>query len=77
MGPALTHYRCITAYIPQTYAERTTDTAALITTVISIPEVNLDDHIKSTGEKLIHLLKRKTYHCNPLLRIQRGKTSLN
>ena len=62
--PSLNHYLCITTYIPQTHAERKTDTAVLIPTVIPIPEVNVDDHIKATGEKLIHLLTKKKF---PLL----------
>ena len=47
IGPVMNHYRCITTYVSKTHAER------------YHPEVNINDHLNTTGEKMIYLLKNK------------------
>ena len=68
IGPAMDHYRCITAYIPKTHSERVTDTATLIPNVVPIPETTVEDHVKATATQLLKLLTNKTHPIGPFLK---------
>ena len=65
IGPALHHYRCITVYIPKTNQERITDTAALIPKVIPIPNADIDSHLTSAADDIVHILKGKSDILSP------------
>ena len=56
IGPAFQHYRCIKVYIPKTRAERITDTAALIPSIVPMPNANIEDHPRRTTDELLHVL---------------------
>ena len=55
IGPAIDHYRCITCYLLKTHKERITDTATSIPNNIPIPQASLNDHLRRTGDDMIHL----------------------
>ena len=56
VGPATSHYRCIKVYIPKTQRERITDTAQIISKQIPIPQASIQDHLRNTADKMVHLL---------------------
>ena len=58
VGPAIKHYRCLTAYMPKTQIERITDTTTIIPKNIPIPQATLNDHLRRTADNLIHLLDK-------------------
>ena len=61
IGPATSHYRCVRCYIPSTRTEVISDTVKFIPQNIPIPAANIDEHIRSSFNELITLLKtRKT-----------------
>ena len=67
IGPATSHYRCVRCYIPDTRTEVISDTVKFIPKYIPIPAANIDEHIRSSFNELIHLLRtRKTIFPNLL-----------
>ena len=60
VGPAINHYRCLTAYMSKTHKEQITDTATIIPKNIPIPHATLNDHPRRTADDLIHLLGKNT-----------------
>ena len=56
VGPAPEHYRCLKVYIPKTHKERITDTATIVPHHIPIPKANIEDHIQSAANDLVHII---------------------
>ena len=61
VAPAPNHYRRLTCYLPSTRSEVISDTVKFIPRYIPIQEAYVYDHVKKTGNGLIHLL----FHQSP------------
>ena len=56
VGPVTSHYHCIKVYIPKTQREQITRTAQIIPKQIPIPQASIQDHLRNTEDKMVHLL---------------------
>ena len=56
VGPALDHYRCITAYFPRSRRTRICDTVTFIPHSVPFPKVTLTDHLKQAATDIVTLL---------------------
>ena len=54
--------------MPDTHAQRITDTATLIPNKIPISTPSLDDHLQNTAEQLITLLCHKSKNIGPFVK---------
>ena len=59
MGPAMSHYRCIKCFLPETRTEVITDTVTFFPSNIPFPKVNTEDFLKQAATDILHLLKKK------------------
>ena len=65
--PPLKYYRCVSIYSPSTKTVRPTDIVYFPPTIIPIPKVSLEDHVKATTTHLINLLTKKKHSIGPFL----------
>ena len=56
VGPALTHYRCVTIYFPRSRATRICDTVTFLPHDVPFPEVSLKDYLKQAASDIITIL---------------------
>ena len=57
VGPAMEHYRCVSAYIPHTGQERICDTVKFLPEKIPFPQVTTQDYLKNAAQEILELLK--------------------
>ena len=58
VGPAMQHYRCITAYFPRTRTTRICDMVTSFPHDVPFPRVTLKDHIQQAAEDITNILKK-------------------
>ena len=57
-GPALDHYRCITAYLPSTSQERISDTAEFFPHTIPLPTTTDAHYLKQAADDILAVLNK-------------------
>ena len=67
IGPALQHYRCVSAYFPRTRATRVCDTVDFFPTSIPIPAVTTTDFLRQAAEDIISILTKPPSSTTPSL----------
>ena len=60
IGPTTEHYRCIKAYVPETHAERISDTTDFFPHDIPIPKINQSDYLRKAANDILSILKSKS-----------------
>ena len=68
VGPAMDHYRCITAYFPRTRTTRICDTVTFFPHEVTFPRVTLKDHLVQAAEDIVHILSAPPPTTVPTLR---------
>ena len=58
IGPALEHYRCVTAYIPETFSERVCDTVEFFPHSIPLPATSDADYLKQAAADILAILAK-------------------
>ena len=56
VGPAMDHYRCITAYFPRTRTTRVCDTVTFFPHDVAFPRVTLKDQLIQAAEDIVNIL---------------------
>ena len=69
VGPAMDHYRNITAYFPDTNTEKTTDTVTFIPHDVKIPTIDMNDYLIQAVDDIINILKAPVNEITPTLQI--------
>ena len=59
VGPALDHYRCVRAFIPETGDERVCDTLKYLPHNIPFPKATTEDYLIQAAQDIVTLLKQK------------------
>ena len=67
VGPAMSHYRCVTCYFPKTRSTRIVDTVRYFPKVIPFPKTSLEDHLRQASSDIVAILTRPPSTVSPAL----------
>ena len=69
VGPAMNHYRCVTAYFPRTRTTRICDTVTFFPHEVPFPRVTLNNQLLQAAEDIVNILNNPPATAVPTLQV--------